>query len=482
MPTLYDLFAATARRQPRHPALLGPGPQDELSYADLDREVCAVADRLKALGVGAGDYVGLHCPSGREYIILTYALWRRAACVVPIPTELAPGEKLEILQRIALTFVITDAGHATLFASFTRGQAAPLQGRYHLCAVTSPRSHPPEIHDIASAFIRFTSGTTGAAKGVVLSHDTIRDRIEAANEVLRLGPADRIVWLLSMSYHFAVSIVSYLTFGATVVLVPNSLGATVLQAAHHRRGTVIYASPLHYAWMTAAAGPNALSSLRLAVSTTTALDEVTAHRFHFRFGIPLAQALGVIEIGLPCINVDFALEAPEGVGRVLPAYQMKLCEIGLGPHQQEICFRGKGILDAYYDPWQPRTAFLRNGWFHTGDVGELDSAGCLFVRGRIKDVINVGGMKLFPQEVEAVLLAHPAVASACVLPSPDERMGEVPMARVELQPGTAPAAVEEELLAICRQRLAAYKVPQRIELVASLKRTASGKVMHRDGV
>src|SRR5207302_243155 len=163
------------------------------------------------------------------------------------------------------------------------------------------------------------------AKGVVLSHETIYDRICAANEALRLGPGDRVVWLLSMAYHFTVSIVGYLTCGAAVVLPADHFAAATLGAARRHGATMIYASPAH---------------------------------------------------------------------------RLRLEDVGQGPGLGEILLAGKGFLDAYYEPWRPRGAVMPDGWFRTGDVGELDADGCLFLRGRVKDMINVLGQKFFPQEVE----------------------------------------------------------------------------------
>jgi acyl-coenzyme A synthetase/AMP-(fatty) acid ligase len=225
-----------------------------------------------------------------------------------------------------------------------------------------------------------------------------------------------------------------------------------------------------------AGGP--LPHLCLAVSTTTALDGSTPARFQERYRLPLTQALGIIEIGLPFINVDFAADRPEAVGRLLPAYRMRLEDVGLGPNSRELYLSGKGFLDAYYRPWRTREEIMPDSWFRTGDVAEVDADGCVFLRGRTKDVINVMGMKLFPQEVEAVLISHPAVKDACVVASPDSRLGEVPVAKVMLVEGALQVA-ESELLEHCRRQLADYKVPQRIEMVKELWRTASGKVIRR---
>jgi long-chain acyl-CoA synthetase len=236
---------------------------------------------------------------------------------------------------------------------------------------------------------------------------------------------------------------------------------------------------VHYGWLAAADG-EALPDLRLAVSTTTALDGPTASGFLERFGLPLTQALGIIEIGLPFINTQFAADKPQALGQVLPAYRLRLDNIGLGNGEGEVLLSGKGFLDAYYEPWRPRSQIMPDGWFRTGDVAKVDDDGCLTLCGRKKDVIDVLGMKFFPQEVEAVLASHPAVEAACIWSKPDPRLGAVVEAKVVLRPRPPELPTESELIGFCKRQLAPFKVPQQIEFVAELPRTASGKVLHRD--
>ncbi len=475
--SLYDLFAATARRQPRRPALLGPGPA-RINYADLLDQVDRRAEQFARAGLRPGGAVGLHAPSGPAYIVCTYAAWRCGACVVPVPTELAAPEKEGLLRTIALPWLVSQPAAAPFAAPFACGPATDLGDGLSLLPLRPAREHPAGFHDLHAAFIRFSSGTTGAAKGVVLSHETIRARIDAANEALRLGPDDRVTWLLSMAYHFAVTIVGYLTFGSAIVLPANALAAAVLDATRRHESTVIYAAPTHYSWLAGAEGAGPLPGLRLALSTTTALDRPTAERFQAKFGLPLTQALGVIEVGLPFINLDFAHDRPEAVGRPLPAYRIRLEDAGLGGGLRDVLLQGPGLFDAYYEPWRPRAEALADGWFRSGDVAEVDGDGCLFLRGRSKDVIDVLGMKFFPQEVESVLAAHPKVEAARVVASARPRVGAVVLAQVVPRKGQD-APSERELLDHCRARLAACKVPQSVEVVAELPRTASGKVLHR---
>ncbi len=475
---LDELFQRTARRQPGHPAILGPRPEDACSYGELDEAVERAAGKLRGAGLRPGECVGLHCPSGLDYVCLSYAVWRCGGCVVPIPVELAAEEKRQVCREISLDFAISFGGIAPFLGPFGRGEAVEVDPNAVVVPLARACEHPAGFAAINSAFIRFTSGTTGAAKGVVLSHETIRDRIEAANELLQIGPGDRVTWLLSMSYHFAVSIVGYLTFGAAIVRPANSFAPAILDATRRYGGTLIYASPAHYAWLASSEQGGPLPALRLAISTTAELAAGTAAAFHRRFGLPVAQALGIIEVGLPFINAEFAADRPGSVGRVLPAYRLRLEDVGLGLDQKEVLLSGKGFLDAYYRPWRSRAEIMPDGWFRTGDLGELDAAGCFFLRGRSKDLISVLGMKFFPQEVEAVLASHPGVESACVFARREPRLGEAPCARVVARgPGAAPS--EKELLEYCKGRLAGFKVPQQIEFVRFLPQTASGKVLHR---
>jgi long-chain acyl-CoA synthetase len=480
-PNLCEVFHETARRQPDHPAILGPAADAAMTYGRLDEAIVARAEELRRAGLQSGQCVGLHYPSGVDYITLTYASWRCGACVVPIPIELAAEEKREIFREIALDFLISPATTASLAEPFRRGEPVPLSGGPTLLSVQSPCDRPAGFDAVDGAFIRFTSGTTGNSKGIVLSHRSILDRITAANEALRLGAPDRVVWILSMSYHFTVSIVSYLSFGTTIVLPANHFAAAIVDAAQRHRASVIYASAAHCELLADYQRYEPLPRLRLMISTTSSLDGEVARRFHARYGVPVVQALGIIEVGLPCINLEFAAEKTGSVGRVLPAYEMRLDDQGLGPGTGEVLFRGKGFLDAYYRPWRTRDEILFDGWFNTGDVGRVDSDGCLFLQGRCKDVINVMGMKFFPREVEAVLQSHADVQEACVTARHHPRMGETPHARVVVKNGRRRDGLEEELRQWCGRSLAAYKVPESIELVDFLPRTASGKVLHRDG-
>lgn len=472
---LANVFLETASKQPEHPAIIGP-LDETLTYSGLANRIETMALMLKAAGVKPGQSIGLHCASGPDYIVLTYGLWRCGACVVPIAVEMGTDEKVQICREICLDAVLSRPGLCEPLSPFC--SADPIEVDHDLWFMpVDAHQPPPGFSAINAAFLRFTSGTTGISKGVILSHETIFERIQAANEALRLGRDDRVIWLLSMSYHFAVSIVAYLSFGATIVLPKTLFGPTILRAAGQFAGTVMYGPPLLYELMARDPSGIGLPSVRLAISTTTSLPRSTFESFQRRFGIGLSQAYGIIEIGLPCINVDRPLEKTGSVGRVLPAYEIRLEDSGLGDTLQAIKLRGKGMFDAYYSPWKPCREVMTDGWFATGDLGYVDPDGYLFIMGRSKEVINVAGMKFFPAETEAILNSHPAVVESCVFAHRHERLGETPHALVIPSPQSDPSSIEMELKDFCTRHLANYKVPERIHLVDKLIRTASGKLI-----
>ena len=483
MTNLYQVLKATAERQPSQIAICDCEKRVSVTYTDLIGRIDSLAEQLISAGVRPGECVGLHLASGADYIITTYALWKMGACVVPIPLELAPREKRQICKRISIHTVIS-CGRPLSFLSGLHANVVSRIGVGNIVRIVPVRDHPPGFAQINAAFIRFSSGTTGAAKGVVLSHKTIFDRVHAANTGLQLSPRDRVVWLLSMSYHFAVSIVAYLTFGASIILHKRvvDLGRAVVEDATEQGGTIIYGGPMQYELMSRDRSGRMMDKLRLAISTATSLSVDTAQAFSERFGVPLTQAYGVIEIGLPCINLRYSSEKVDSVGQVLPAFNIRLIECDESSGLSSIGFRGKGILDAYYDPWQDRSDITADGWFCTGDLGEMDEDGCLYIRGRATEMINVGGMKFFPREVENVLISHPAIQEAVVFPARLGNAREFACAQVVSRSNVGNRPTTAELRQFCAKRLAHFKVPQEVEYVSSLERTASGKILRRSVV
>ncbi len=440
----------------------------EISFGELlDRAAVAATWLGKCPGFQQPGVprVGLACGNGVNYIVLALAILKAGACLVPLADELTESERQEVIVRTGLCGVVIGRQEEHSRPSWEPVKFTPLENEIELSALNP-------------AFIRFSSGTTGTSKGVVLSHEKLRERITAANAGLAIGPGDRVLWMLPMAHHFAVSIILYLYHGACTVLGSSPLAESVLETAAVSRATVMYGSPFHYALLAADPGDFRWPDLRLAISTAAPLSAETACGFLARFDQPLVQGMGIIEVGLPLLNVGGAADSPTAVGRPLPAFDVELRDNEGLPLAAgdigELWIKGPGMFDAYLSPWQLVADVCVEGWFATGDLAETDAAGRVFLRGRTKSVLNVSGMKVFPEEVEAVVGRHPAVRHCRVRGVPHDVFGTVPIAEVILHPGYN--LTQRRLIAWCRQALSPYKVPVQVKFVPELPLTASGKV------
>ena len=221
-----------------------------------------------------------------------------------------------------------------------------------------------------------------------------------------------------------------------------------------------------------------MPSMKRVISTSTAISKIQCEAFERRFNIPVSQAYGIIEVGLPIINHQKSKEAPDAVGYTLPDYEVEILddnfdvlpagEIG------HLAMQGPGMFDGYLQPPQMRAEVLEQGWFLTGDLASKDESGLIKIEGRKKSMINIAGNKAFPEEIEHVLNQHRAVKLSRVKGFQHRFMGEMVMAEVILEEGTSPD--KEALIKFCRERLITYKVPQKIVFVEELPMTGSGKL------
>jgi long-chain acyl-CoA synthetase len=429
----------------------------------------------------AGLRIGLLYPSGIDYVPLALGILLADACFVPIPSELSAAEKLALAQSTALHGIIALPTDELAWLGVERASSEVLRaddGAAQLVAFSAPAVFPEATFAALNpAFIRFSSGTTGQSKGIVLSHESLLARIISANIALGISRGERVLWVLPMAHHFAVSIMLYLYHGATTVIEEQHFGEQMLQVAVRHGATLMYGSPFHYRQLVGCEEP-AWPQLRLAVSTAAALDRATALAFASRFGIPLTQGLGIIEVGLPILNTVAADSVPEAIGQPIGAQQVALRDDHGQPCAQgevgQLWLRGPGMFDAYLVPWQPRAEVTdEDGWFATGDLARQDEQGLLHLCGRMKSLINVAGMKVFPEEVERVLDQHSGVQRSLVEAQPHAEYGEIPVARIISQVSKPSVG---ELRKHCRSRLAGYKVPLRFEFVDELPLTASGKL------
>jgi long-chain acyl-CoA synthetase len=465
---VFEVIRAETAGLRGHPALVDGARR--MTYGELVAAVTACAGLLREAGVGPQGRVGLVCGNGADHVVAALAVLSLSAAVVPVAPEHARPEIDRMLADLNVDFVLFRRGDYEAGGAAQVGEGNGLAVPFGLIRRPDAAPPPEGYAAVAPAFIRFSSGTTGEAKGVVLSHATIIERTDAADAGLRITPADRILWVLSMSFHFVVTILLFLRRGATIVFCGDPFPETLARGLREHGGTLIYAAPFHYAMMTGSdlfpAGP--LGGVRMAVTTTVKLPADVADSFRHRFGTPLTEAYGIIEVGLPFISPA----GGGGIGKPLPGYEARIAEPdadGVG----EILLKGPGMLDAYLVPWTPRDRVLDGGWFRTGDLGRLDAEGALTIVGRRKNVINFSGMKVFPAEVEEVINGHPGVRESVVFGEDHPRYGSLPMARIVPR---GEGLDVEDLRRFCYERLASYKVPKGFELVDEIPKTKSGKI------
>jgi len=457
---LTEVLDESAARWPEKPAIVEG--DTVVSYKELLARISNLSLHLEGLHLPPSCRIGLCYPNSIDYITLTFALWRLNAVVVPIPVESTEEDFLTIASSMELEGILSQK---------PLGNSAQLQENCFFTRVGP--STGADNHGLNIAFIRFTSGTTSSRKGVVLTHETIRDRIQAANKALQINADDRVMWCLPMSHHFLITIVLYLSQGATIIMARHVLARSFLEAINRWRGTVLYAAPFHYAMLARDTSSLGISSVRLAVSTTCALPEDVARDFQKRFNHPLVQGLGIIELGLVSLNTIDPLSRWNSVGRPLPDFEVRIMsadEDGCG----EVAVRGPGLLDAYASPWMSKEQILRDGWFVTGDIGRFDQDGFLFLSGRKTAVINIAGRKVFPEEIEAVLNRHPEVIESRAYGRLHSHLGEIVEAELVLK---RPEADLDTVRDFCRSHLASFKVPSSLHVVNSLPRTVvTGKI------
>lgn len=465
-----------------HPAVIERNQR--WTYGRLFYAVSKLGWELSELGIGVGDRIAFCCRDGIDYVVGSLALLETGAAMVPVDISMAESEVLDTMHRIRVLGLLYQPGSFLDAAAYCCVGDAENPERFRWQSMTRPPvadESADACTALAPAFIRFSSGTTGASKGVVLSHTSILERTEAANAGLNIDENDRILWVLQMSHHFVVSILLFLRQGATIVIAHHNFPMSVIDIAAHGDITFIYASPFHYHLLATngAIRPEALNRVRLAISTAMKLPTDTARAFADKFGFDLAEAYGIIEVGLPFINLQPSAGTRGSVGRMLPAYELRLDE----PDSQgvgRVLVRGPGMFDAYFSPWQPREQALKDGWFQTGDLGRLTADGALEIVGREKAVIICAGMKVFPVEVEQVLNSHPGVRESLVVGRDHPVYGQTPEAKIVLEDDVDADDVEELLDGLKRRsyrELASYKVPKSFTVVGSLPKTTSGKLV-----
>jgi long-chain acyl-CoA synthetase len=453
---LARILADGVSGQPERPALLFEGAA--VSYAELDRRVSVAAASLRAEGVGPGDRVALRLPNSPGFVAAYFGALRAGAIVVPLNPLLAPPEVEERLRVSAPAAVVESE--------------LPVDGE---------GLELVERADADPAAILFTSGTSGRAKGAVLTHGGIRAAARYAAEAMAFGPDDVVLGAAPFTHVLGQStgLVSTFLAGAAVAVVPRFQPDETLALMTATRTTILLGVPtMCIALSQAARSATDLPPVRIAHVGGAPVPIEVASEFERTFGGEVYEGYGLTELsGIATTYVAGQQRKPGSVGKPLGGTELRIHEpddAGRG----EVQFRGPSVIPGYWeDPEATAQALDAGGWLSTGDVGYLDEDGYLVLVDRKKELIIRGGYNVYPREVEEVLYAHPDVLEAAVVGVADERLGEEVAALVVRRPGVATTA--EELEAWTKERVAAYKYPRRIVFVPELPKTPTGKILKR---
>lgn len=473
---VYNLLRQAAQQWPNNPAIYDD--HGMISFQQLFTETEILRLQLKGLGIKEGMGIGVMAGNGRQFIIGIFAAVGCGAAVMPMSPQLKRAEIDTILEDTKLHAIIDDRSSIQpLDAAETAIQVELGSFRFAYTAIPESVIFAPFVHQ--PAFIRFTSGTTGKSKGVIVSHQAVIERINGANLGLNLGPTDTVIWVLPMAYHFIVSIILYVKFGAAIAVAKDFLAKNIIDITNKLKGTMLYASPVQIRLLANDNGHEQLPTLKKVISTSAAISVDVCKTFKDRFNLDVSQAYGIIEIGLPILNFIKSAEHPEAVGYALPGYTVDILDENNNPlpngHTGHLGIKGPGMFDAYLFPPALRETILQNGYFLTADHASKTADGLIKIEGRSKSVINVSGLKVFPEEVEAVLELIPEIKLARISSSPHQLLGQIIEAEVVLQAGASIDA--EEVLAFCKKRLSAFKAPQRLTIVDALPMTKTGKLL-----
>jgi long-chain acyl-CoA synthetase len=502
---LATFLRESARNFPQKPAMvLG---EAALPYGVLHAYAQKLAGSLAKLGLHRGQHVALMLPNVPHFTIAYYAAHYLGLPVVPLNVLLTPDEiayHLDDSDSVAL--VVWEGFFDQAQAAFGRvasckhlivARASPTdtsvpEGAVSMTALIGggePVTELPDTMPDDTAVILYTSGTTGRPKGAELSHFNLFYNAEyTSTRLLPLGSEAVALCTLPLFHSFGQTVIQngVLRVGGTLVLLPRFDPTSAFELMQKHRVSLFAGVPTMY--FALLHHPDAarydLSALKLCVSGGSAMPVEVMRAFDAKYGVNILEGYGLSEtspvasfnvpdrpkkagsIGLPIASVEFKLVDDKGTTIEAPMVP------------GEICIKGPNVMKGYYKRPEANAESIKNGWFTTGDVAHRDEDGYYFIVDRKKDMIIRGGFNVYPREVEEVLYAHPAVAEAAVIGVPHESHGEEVKAVLALKPGQS--ATAQDIIAYCKEKLAAYKYPRIVEFRDALPKTATGKILKRE--
>ncbi|WP_227998894.1 long-chain-fatty-acid--CoA ligase [Nocardia australiensis] len=514
MLNLAMLLEDSARRYPDVDAVRLGG--ERMTYAELDARANQVANLLVAYGVEPGDAVALSCPNVPEFPAVYYGILKAGAIAVPLNILLKSSEIAYHLADSEAEVYFCFEGVAGLpmsehgFDAFT-----DTPGCREMFVITTDPTAPsphggvetldralaaqPQTFDTVArqpdhtAVILYTSGTTGKPKGAELTHANMVLNALTANRLFDSKPERRDIHLVALplfhTFGQTIDMNSGLSTGATLVMMPRFDAATALRLMVEEQVTFFAGVPTMYWGLLHAIGDGVdagriAATLRRAVSGGAALPVEILSRFVESFGVQILEGYGMSETSPLAIFADPEREPrPGSIGVPVWGIEARLIDqewntvTGIGT-VGEIAIRGHNVMKGYLNRPKETMETIRGGWLRTGDLARRDADGFYYIVDRAKDMIVRGGFNVYPREIEEILLTYPGVSLVAVVGVPDDHYGEEVAAFVVPEKNSQLDA--DEVISWCRERMAAYKYPRRIEFTDALPMTASGKILKRE--
>jgi len=461
---------------------------DDVTHAQLHEGARRVARRFQELGVRAGDRIAIYCENRHGFIYAYLAALRLGAIAVPVNVLYRASDLAHALADCAPILVVCSSASAPFVrecAPHARLAAArDVESWARDAGIAALRSQErPSAGD--SALIVYTSGTTGASKGAVLTHGNLAAIAASLIAAWRWQAGDVLLVTLPLFHVHGLiaATTASLAAGARILLRERFDAGDVLHTIASGRVTMFFGVPTMYVRLLERAGEQQLPPIRLYVSGSAALSAQTHRDFEARFGAQILERYGATEFGFALGNRYGGPRVPGSVGVPLPGVRVRIAQPGAAEALPsgsvgELLVSGPNVFAGYWErPHETRDAFAVDAegtrWYRSGDLAEYDAGeGVYRIVGRLKELIITGGFNVYPREVEDAMEQLDGVRACAVLGKPDAARGELPVAFIEAAEGVD----TEHLLQLLRQRLASFKIPKEIRVLDALPRNAMGKL------
>ena len=469
------------------------------SYRELDEQSGRLAAGLQAAGLAPGQVVAVQLPNLPQFLIAYFGALKAGLVVLPLnPLLMAPELEYHLGDSAAALLIGFEGIHAEAvkacetsgvplyLVSMSPGPPPDGTRPFSELFAATPLDEPGGVTRAPddTAVLVYTSGTTGQPKGAELTHFQLYMNSTIAGGLFGVRSDDVVLAVLPFFHVFGLSSVInvFVRFGGCLSILPRFQPAAVLDAIEADRCTVIGGVPtMLHALAQQDISRRDLSALRVAVSGGASLPEDVLRTFEGKYGIEVLEGYGMSETASTCSFNRPGDRRVLSIGKPVWGVTMRVTDADGRPlppgreHVGEILVRGHNVMKGYLGRPEATREAIRGGWLHTGDLGYMDEDGFYFIVDRAKDLVIRGGYNVYPREIEEVLYAHPGILEAAVVGKPDERLGEEVVAFVVLRPGSELSA--DEVIAYCREWLAAYKYPRDIRFAAELPKGPSGKIL-----